>query len=76
MVGHSHWSQIKRQKDVADVKRGLLFSKLSKEITVAVRMGGKDPDFNPRLGTAIAAARTESMPVDKIERDLLKNPSC
>ncbi len=72
MAGHSHWSQIKRAKGAADVKRGQLFSKLAKEITVAVRLGGGDPNFNPRLRTAIAAARAESMPVDNIDRAIKK----
>ncbi|GAB4243765.1 MAG: YebC/PmpR family DNA-binding transcriptional regulator [Candidatus Methylacidiphilales bacterium] len=72
MAGHSHWSQIKRAKGAADLKRGQLFSKLAKEITVAVRLGGGDPNFNPRLRTAIAAARAESMPVDNIERAIKK----
>jgi YebC/PmpR family DNA-binding regulatory protein len=72
MAGHSHWSQIKRAKGAADVKRGHLFSKLSKEITVAVRLGGGDPNFNPRLRTAISTARAESMPVDNIDRAIKK----
>lgn len=72
MAGHSHWSQIKRAKGAADLKRGQLFSKLAKEITVAVRLGGGDPNFNPRLRTAIAAARAESMPLDNIERAIKK----
>ncbi|NBS55382.1 YebC/PmpR family DNA-binding transcriptional regulator, partial [bacterium] len=64
MAGHSHWSKVKRAKGATDVKRGALFSKLAKEITVATRLSGGDPNFNPRLRTAIAAARAESMPVD------------
>ena len=62
MAGHSHWSKVKRAKGATDVKRGALFSKLAKEITVATRLGGGDPGFNPRLRTAITAASAESMP--------------
>lgn len=72
MAGHSHWSQIKRKKGALDVKRGKLFSKLAKEITVAVRLGGGDPNFNPRLRTAINTAKAESMPADTIDRALKK----
>ncbi|MDX6767349.1 MAG: YebC/PmpR family DNA-binding transcriptional regulator [Candidatus Methylacidiphilales bacterium] len=72
MAGHSHWSQIKRAKGAADVKRGQLFSKLSREITVAAKMGGGDPSFNPRLRTAIQTAKAESMPAENIERAIKK----
>jgi YebC/PmpR family DNA-binding regulatory protein len=72
MAGHSHWSQIKRAKGAADVKRGQLFSKLSREITVAAKMGGGDPSFNPRLRTAIQTAKAESMPADNIDRAIKK----
>ena len=72
MAGHSHWAQIKRQKGTTDARRGQLFSKLSKEISVAARMGGGDPGFNPRLRRAIESARAESMPIDKIERAVKK----
>lgn len=72
MAGHSHWAKVKRYKGPADVKRGALFSKLSKEITIAAKMGGGDPNFNPRLRTAIAGARAESMPMDKIENAVNK----
>ncbi|NBU68517.1 MAG: YebC/PmpR family DNA-binding transcriptional regulator [Verrucomicrobia bacterium] len=72
MAGHSHWAKVKRAKGATDVKRGALFSKLAKEITVATRLGGGDPGFNPRLRTAIAAARAESMPVDNIDRAIKK----
>ena len=68
MAGHSKWSKVKRSKGALDVKRGQLFSKLSKEITVAAKMGGGDPDANPRLRSAILAARAQSMPNDNIER--------
>ncbi|MEY5062347.1 MAG: hypothetical protein RLZZ112_311 [Verrucomicrobiota bacterium] len=72
MAGHSHWAKVKRAKGATDVKRGALFSKLAKEITVATRLGGGDPGFNPRLRTAITAARAESMPVDNIDRAIKK----
>jgi YebC/PmpR family DNA-binding regulatory protein len=72
MAGHSHWAKVKRSKGVLDARRGKLFSKLSKEITVATRLGGGDPNFNPRLRQAIATARGESMPVDNIERAVKK----
>jgi YebC/PmpR family DNA-binding regulatory protein len=72
MSGHSKWSQIKRKKGVADAKRGQVFSKLIKEITVAARMGGGDPEGNARLRTAIADARAENMPKDNIERAIKK----
>ncbi len=68
MGGHSHWSQIKRQKWAADAKRGQLFSKLTREIAVAAREGGPDPDLNPRLRLAIERAREHNMPLDTIER--------
>ncbi len=73
MSGHSKWSTIKHKKGAADAKRGKVFTKLIKEITVAARMGGSgDPDFNPRLRTAIAAAKAENMPKDNIERAVKK----
>jgi YebC/PmpR family DNA-binding regulatory protein len=68
MAGHSRWAKVKHYKGGIDQKRGKLFSKLSKEISVAAKMGGGDPNFNPRLRQAIATARGESMPVDNIER--------
>ena len=68
MSGHSKWSQIKRQKGVADVKRGQAFTKLGRELTVAAREGGPDPDGNPRLRQAILRAREASMPADTIDR--------
>ena len=68
MAGHSKWSKVKRIKGAIDVKRGKLFSKLSKEITVAARMGGGDPSGNPRLRSAVLAARAQSMPNDNIDR--------
>ncbi len=68
MAGHNKWSKIKRTKGVLDARRGKLFSRLSKEITVAAKAGGGDPDANARLRTAVLAARTENMPSDNIER--------
>jgi YebC/PmpR family DNA-binding regulatory protein len=68
MAGHSKWSKVKRIKGAIDVKRGRLFSKLSKEITVAARMSGGDPSGNPRLRSAVLAARAQSMPGDNIDR--------
>lgn len=72
MSGHSKWSTIKRKKGVADAKRGKIFTKLVREITTAVRMGGPDPDGNPRLRLAIEAARAARMPADNIERGIKK----
>lgn len=68
MAGHSKWSKVKHIKAVVDVRRGKLFSKLAKEVTVAARMGGGDPGGNPRLKVAISAARAQSMPNDNVER--------
>lgn len=72
MAGHSHWANIQRTKGAADKKRGKLFSKLSKEIQMAARLGGGHPEFNPRLRTAIDAARSQSMPNDNIDRAVKK----
>jgi len=72
MSGHSKWSSIKHKKGAADAKRGKLFTKLIKEITVAARMGGGDPDSNPRLRSAIMTAKGENMPKDNIERAVKK----
>ncbi|WDN89540.1 hypothetical protein BuS5_02508 [Desulfosarcina sp. BuS5] len=72
MSGHSKWSTIKHKKGAADAKRGKIFTRLIKEITVAARMGGGDADANPRLRTAIAAAKNENMPKDNIERAIKK----
>lgn len=72
MSGHSKWSTIKRKKGATDAKRGKIFTKLIKEITVAARFGGGDPDANPRLRTAVANAKTENMPKDNIERAIKK----
>ncbi len=72
MSGHSKWSTIKHKKGAADAKRGKIFTRLIKEITVAARMGGGDADANPRLRTAIAAAKNENMPKDNIVRAIKK----
>ncbi len=68
MSGHSKWAQIKRQKAVNDKARGRQFSKLGREIAVAARQGGGDPNFNPRLRTAISNAKAENMPAANIDR--------
>ncbi len=72
MSGHSKWSTIKRKKGAADAKRSKMFSKVVKEITVAVKEGGPDPDANPRLRLAISNAKGISMPKDNIERAISK----
>ncbi len=68
MAGHSKWSKVKRFKGAIDAKRGQIFSKLSKEISIAAKTGGGDPDSNARLRSAIQTARSQSMPNDNIER--------
>ena len=68
MGGHSHWSQVKRQKGAADARRGQVFTKLGREITVAARQGGGDPDANFRLRLAVQRARDNNMPNDTIDR--------
>ena len=73
MAGHSHWAGIKHRKGRADKLRSKIFSKLSKEITVAAKLGSKDPDMNPRLRSAIQAARTANMPKDNIQRAINKS---
>ncbi|HEV2245900.1 MAG TPA: YebC/PmpR family DNA-binding transcriptional regulator [Terriglobia bacterium] len=70
MSGHSKWATIKHKKGAADAKRGKLFTKLIKEIAVAARIGGGDPDSNPRLRTAIADAKAVNMPADNIKRGI------
>src|SRR5262249_13124380 len=72
MSGHSKWSTIKHKKAAKDAKRGKIFTKLIKEITVSVRMGGGDVNANPRLRTAVLTARQNSMPTDNIERAIKK----
>ena len=73
MAGHSHWAGIKHKKGRADKERSKIFSKLSREITVAAKLGDKDPDMNPRLRTAIQAARQANMPKDNITRAINKS---
>ena len=73
MAGHSHWAGIKHKKGKADKQRSKIFSKLSKEITVAAKLGDKDPDMNPRLRTAIQTAKQANMPKDNIARAISKS---
>ncbi len=73
MAGHSHWAGIKHKKGKADKLRSKVFSKLSKEITVAAKLGDKDPSMNPRLRSAIQAARSANMPKDNIKRAIDKS---
>ena len=73
MAGHSHWAGIKHKKGKADKQKSKIFSKLSREITVAAKLGDKDPDMNSRLRSAIQAARAENMPRDNIERAIDKS---
>ncbi|HUP01399.1 MAG TPA: YebC/PmpR family DNA-binding transcriptional regulator [Gemmatimonadota bacterium] len=68
MSGHSKWSTIKRKKGAADARRGRVFTKLIKEITVAARDGGGDPEMNPRLRTAVENAKAQNMPADNIQK--------
>lgn len=72
MSGHNKWSTIKHKKGAADARRGKIFTKLIKEITIAARMGGGDINANPRLRTAVLAAKAENMPKDNIERAIKK----
>jgi YebC/PmpR family DNA-binding regulatory protein len=72
MSGHSKWATIKHKKGAADARRGKVFTKLIKEITVAARLGGGDADANPRLRTAVNAAKAENMPADNIKRAIQK----
>ena len=72
MSGHSKWSSIKHKKAATDTKRGKIFTRLIKEITVAARMGGVDYSANPRLRSAILAAKSDNMPKDNIERAIKK----
>ena len=75
MAGHSHWAGIKHKKGRADKERSKIFSKLSREITVAAKLGDKDPDMNPRLRTAIQNAKGANMPKDTINRAIKKGMS-
>ena len=73
MAGHSHWAGIKHKKERVDKQRSKIFSKFSKEITVAAKLGSKDPNLNPRLRSAMQAARTANIPKDNIERAINKS---
>ncbi|MFP6581492.1 MAG: YebC/PmpR family DNA-binding transcriptional regulator [Candidatus Hydrogenedentota bacterium] len=72
MSGHSKWSTIKRKKGAIDAKRGKIFSKLAKEVIVAAKAGGGDPEGNPRLRTVISSCRAANMPMDKVEKAIKK----
>lgn len=72
MSGHSKWSTIKRKKAAVDQKKGKIFSKLAKEIAVAAKLGGGDPEMNPRLRTVLVACRAANMPKDKVEQAIKK----
>ena len=73
MAGHSHWAGIKHKKGKADKQRSKIFSKLSREITVAAKLGDQDPEMNPRLRAAMQSARSANMPKDNIERAIAKS---
>ena len=73
MAGHSHWAGIKHKKGRVDKERSKLFSKLSREITVAAKLGSKDPQSNPRLRAAIETAKDANMPKDNINRAISKS---
>ena len=72
MSGHSKWATIKHKKAATDAKRGRAFTRLIRELTIAARIGGGDPNSNPRLRTAVLAAKNENMPNDNIERAILR----
>jgi YebC/PmpR family DNA-binding regulatory protein len=72
MAGHNKWSKVKHIKAVVDAKKGKVFSKISRELTLAAKSGGRDPDMNPRLRTAIAAAKASNMPSDNVDRAIKK----
>jgi len=72
MSGHSKWSTIKRKKEAADAKRGKIFTKLMREISMAARLGGGDPESNARLRQAIMAAKEVNVPKENIERAIKK----
>ncbi len=72
MAGHSKWKQIKRKKAITDAKRGAVFTRIIREITVAAKAGGGDPGGNPRLRVAIDAAKAENMPLENIDRAIKK----
>ena len=73
MAGHSHWAGIKHKKGRQDKERSKIFFKLSREITVAAKLGAKDPETNPRLRSAIQAAKQSNMPKDNISRAISKS---
>ncbi len=73
MAGHSHWAGIKHKKDRVDKQKSKIFSKISKEITVAAKLGDKDPELNPRLRSAIQSARSSNMPKENIKRAIEKS---
>ena len=73
MAGHSHWAGIKHKKDRVDKQRSKIFTKISKEITVAAKLGDKDPEMNPRLRSAIQSARSANMPKENIKRAIDKS---
>lgn len=72
MAGHSKWAKVKTFKGAIDAKRGKIFAKLSKEITIAAKQGGADPDMNPRLRMALLKSRSANMPNENIERAIKK----
>ena len=72
MSGHSKWATIKHKKAATDAKRGRVFTRIIREISIAARIGGGDPNSNPRLRTAILAGKNENMPNDNIERAILR----
>ena len=73
MAGHSHWAGIKHRKGRADKQRSKIFSKLSKEISMASKLGSQDPETNPKLRLAVQAAKIANMPKDNIERAINKS---
>src|SRR5260370_35327862 len=75
MSGHSKWHSIKHKKGAADAKRGKIFTRLIKELTVAARAGGGDPDMHPRLRTIIAEAKQSNIPADNIKRAIHPGPA-
>ena len=72
MAGHNKWSKVKHIKAVVDAKKGKVFSKIARELTMAAKTGGRDPDMNPRLRTAIGAAKASNMPSDNVDRAIKK----
>jgi len=72
MAGHNKWSKVKHIKAVVDAKKGKVFSKIARELTIAAKSGGRDPDMNPRLRTAIGAAKAANMPNDNVDRAIRK----